>query len=225
MTSVGARGDAGSTGRSPASVQLLTVVVGRFAPVVGRGLLGFLSEDTLVRVLASDVDAAVLERMVAQHAPSVAIIDEPQECSILPRLRVAQPDMGIVVLAHDPSHGYGMRMLAGGATCVARDAAAARILEALHVAAHGRRVFAPAEGACVERHYPSGASGLTPREREVLEGLSRNESNSEIALAMGIGIETVKTYVGRVLRALGVPSRQDLVGVPARSPDERTTDS
>lgn len=208
--------------------QLLTVVVGRFAPVVRRGLLSFLSEDRLVRVLASDVDSAALEQVVLRRAPSVAIVNEPKECSILMRLQAVQPATRILVLAHDPSPAYGMRMLAAGATCVAgatclaSSEPAVGVLEAVRVAAQGRRIFVPAEGACVERCYPSGASGLRPREREVLEGLSRNESNGEIALAMGIGIETVKTHVGSVLHKLKVQRRQDLVGVPTTPPDKHT---
>lgn len=75
-------------------------------------------------------------------------------------------------------------------------------------------------GVRVEPRILGDVSSLTPREAEVLEGLGRDESNAEIALASGIGVETVRTYVARVLRKLNVPSRLDLVGVPTRSSDE-----
>ncbi len=221
MNPVGAHRDA-RVSRHASLDRQSTVVVGRCAPVVGRGLLSFLGEDRLVRVLASDVDVASLEQTILRHAPSTVILDEQKEYATLARLQAAQPAAGILVLAYDPSTAYGMRMLAAGVTCVAHSATAARLLEAVHAAAQGRRIFVPAEGACVERHYLPGTAGLTRREREVLEGLSRNESNGEIALTMGINIETVKTYVGRVLRTLNVTSRQDLIGVPARPPIKAT---
>ena len=56
-------------------------------------------------------------------------------------------------------------------------------------------------------------SRLTARERDVLKHLRLGDSNAEIALALGIGVETVRTYVARVLRKVGVPSRQELLGV------------
>jgi DNA-binding CsgD family transcriptional regulator/DNA-binding XRE family transcriptional regulator len=57
-------------------------------------------------------------------------------------------------------------------------------------------------------------SRLTARERDVLKHLRLGDSNAEIALALGIGVETVRTYVARVLRKVGVPSRQELLGAP-----------
>lgn len=53
---------------------------------------------------------------------------------------------------------------------------------------------------------------LTGREREVLKHLSLGASNAEIALELGIGVETVRTHVAGVLRKLGVPSRRELLG-------------
>jgi DNA-binding CsgD family transcriptional regulator/DNA-binding XRE family transcriptional regulator len=56
-----------------------------------------------------------------------------------------------------------------------------------------------------------GAPLLTRRESEVLGQLHRGKSNAEVALALKIGVETVRTYVASVLRKNGVRSRQELV--------------
>jgi DNA-binding NarL/FixJ family response regulator len=105
-------------------------------------------------------------------------------------------------------------LLADGATCVAWSVPAEDIRASVHLAADGARVFASANGERVERRYPSEARLLTDRETEVLEHLSRGETNAGIALALEIGIETVRTYVATVLRKLNVQSRRELVGMP-----------
>jgi DNA-binding NarL/FixJ family response regulator len=206
--------------RSPASIS--TVVLGQFAPLLGKGLVGILGEDRRLHVLESELDVATLERIVSRVAPNVVIIGEPKDFSLLVRLRAAQPRTGILVLAHDPTPAFGTRVLAAGATCIATSTTANEILEAVQVVAQGRRMFAPVAGVWIERRYPIDASPLTSRETEVLEGLSRNESNSEIAIALGVGIETVRTHVSSVLRKLHVRSRQELVGVPTKSEEGAT---
>ena len=70
----------------------------------------------------------------------------------------------------------------------------------------------PAEGSGIESRFEAKIAALTPREREVLEGLSRAESNGEIAYELQIGVETVRTHVARIRRKLGVRSRRALVG-------------
>jgi DNA-binding CsgD family transcriptional regulator len=49
--------------------------------------------------------------------------------------------------------------------------------------------------------------GLTPRECEVLERLARGEANKEIARAMGLSPNTVKTHVANIYAKLGVSGR------------------
>ncbi len=50
-------------------------------------------------------------------------------------------------------------------------------------------------------------AGLTPREREVLTELGRGATNAEIADALGVSPETVKSHVRQVISKLGVRDR------------------
>jgi DNA-binding CsgD family transcriptional regulator len=52
---------------------------------------------------------------------------------------------------------------------------------------------------------------LTPRQRQVLEGLIRGLANKEIAAELGIGPDAVKRVVSRLLIKLDAPSRAALV--------------
>jgi DNA-binding CsgD family transcriptional regulator len=55
-----------------------------------------------------------------------------------------------------------------------------------------------------------GHDMLTPREADVLGLLRLGHSNGEIAAALSISIETVRTHARSVFRKLGVRSRREL---------------
>lgn len=194
----------------------VTVVLGRFDALVGRGLTQILHEDRDLRIIATDLDDAALEHTVARLSPQVAILDEASivESSALERLRAVQSAIGIVVLAYCPTVAYAMRLMAGGASCLAKDVSAADILAAVHIVADGRRVFVDVDGQLVERGCPAtAAASLTPREREVLEYLSRGQSHAEIAHALQLGIETIRTHSAHIRGKLGVRNKRELIGL------------
>jgi PAS domain S-box-containing protein len=55
------------------------------------------------------------------------------------------------------------------------------------------------------------ASGLTPRQAEILQALARGYSTDQIAESLGIARVTVRNHVRGLLRALGVRSRLQAV--------------
>ena len=59
-------------------------------------------------------------------------------------------------------------------------------------------------------HTEAVLSGLTPREEEVLWRASRGHTNRQIAAALVVSPETVKTHVRNILLKLGLHSKTDL---------------
>jgi DNA-binding CsgD family transcriptional regulator len=60
-------------------------------------------------------------------------------------------------------------------------------------------------------HARTSDPRLTPRQRQVLDGLIRGLANKEIAAELGIGPDAVKRVVSRLLIKLDAPSRTALV--------------
>jgi DNA-binding NarL/FixJ family response regulator len=188
---------------------IVTVLLGRFDPLVQLGLTQILNSDDRLRVVGADLDGAALEQSFARWAPGVAILDETTEYSLLARLRITYATTGILILAHDPSRAYGMRLLSAGAACIGLDTSSADILASVRSIVGGVDACALAD----EQLTSAKTYSLTPREIEVLEYLSRGLSHAEIALELRIGVETVRTHAARVRRKLNVRNKRELIGV------------
>ena len=80
------------------------------------------------------------------------------------------------------------------------------LLESLRAVAGG--------GSAFDARHPQRAPGraaLSPREREVLRLVASGSTNKEIAEALAIGGETVKTLLARIFAKLGVRRRAEAV--------------
>ncbi|MER6580998.1 response regulator transcription factor [Nonomuraea sp. NPDC001023] len=109
---------------------------------------------------------------------------------------------------------------AGASGFLLKDAPPAQLLHGIRTVASGAALLAPEVTRRLVGRYaarirpaepPSGETALTPRELEVLRLIADGRSNSEIAAALVISHETVKTYVSRILAKLGLRDRVQAV--------------
>ncbi|WP_159945024.1 MULTISPECIES: response regulator transcription factor [unclassified Nocardiopsis] len=109
---------------------------------------------------------------------------------------------------------------AGASGFLLKDAPPARLLHGIRTVATGAALLDPdvtrqLVGRFASRIRPSQADPvdmpLTPRELQVLRLIADGLSNSEIAAALFISQETVKTFVSRILTKLGLRDRVQAV--------------
>jgi DNA-binding NarL/FixJ family response regulator len=201
----------------------ITVVVSHFEDLVSRGLRALIGEDPSIEIVGFDVPHGQVGRSFAAQGPDVGILNfgslrTPIEVR---DLHSAHPDTRIVVLANRPTPAECNQMLAFGATaCLSKETEARDILNAIHLASRGLHVLpkTPREFGAIE---PTGPEVLTPREADVLELLQHGRSNAEIALALGVGVETVRTHARNIYRKLGVKTRRELATLAGGSPGGR----
>jgi two-component system nitrate/nitrite response regulator NarL len=86
-------------------------------------------------------------------------------------------------------------------------------VEAITRAAQGRTFLDPSIEAGVRA---SDERLLSPREMQVLQLIADGRSNNQIADALDVKLESVKTYVRRLLAKLGAESRTEVVAVALR---------
>jgi two-component system, NarL family, nitrate/nitrite response regulator NarL len=191
-----------------------TIVIGRFEDLIARGLRSLIAEDENIELLAFDVELDAIDAALTQHQPKVVIINfgslrTPVEVN---RLHTAHPDTRLLVLANRPTPSECNQMLAFGATaCLSKETQSRDILNAIHLASRGLHVLPRTVAAFVPE--PLGPELLTPREADVLEHLQAGRSNAEIALALSVSVETVRTHRRNIYRKLGVRTRRELASL------------
>jgi len=101
---------------------------------------------------------------------------------------------------------------AGALSYLPKTTAVDQVVAAVRAAAGGGSVFDPGTAALLVRQVRDGGRAgpldvLSPRERDVLAGLARGRSNRQIARALGVGEETVKSHVSSILAKLHLADR------------------
>ncbi|MGZ4169192.1 MAG: LuxR C-terminal-related transcriptional regulator [Solirubrobacteraceae bacterium] len=193
------------------------LAVAQFEDLVARGLRALVAEDVNVQLIADEVPHEQMEKLVAREAPDVALLNfgslrSPNDVRALHSLH---PETRLVVLANRPSPSECNQMLAFGATaCLSKETQARDILSAIHLASRGLHVLPKTAKEFGMTRMP-GPELLTPREADVLELLQQGRSNAEIAMALSVGIETVRTHARSIYRKLGVRTRRDLANLSA----------
>ena len=135
---------------------------------------------------------------------------------------VAPPKVLVVTTFNVDEYVYEA-LRAGASGFLLKDSPLIELVNGVRTVARGESLLSPTVtrtliGRFADRIRPAGpASGedplavLAPREREVLRLIARGLSNAEIAVEMVIGVETVRTYVSRILAKLGLRDRVQAV--------------
>jgi DNA-binding NarL/FixJ family response regulator len=201
----------------------ITVAVARLDDLLALGLRALLADDPSVSIVAQDVAYDRLSVVLRAHRPSVLIVDADalRDLAQVRELSVQHPHTRLVLFAEGLSAAEAAQLLAFGASaCLSRNTQARDVRNTIHLASRGLQVT-PLPG-----HDWSDARArdplLTQREGDVLLLLRQGQSNAQIALALHIGVETVRTHARNIYRKLGVASRRALVALPVRSAEPHT---
>jgi DNA-binding NarL/FixJ family response regulator len=185
-----------------------------------KAVLEATGEMTVVAEAGDGVEAVAAAR---EHRPDVVLMDVR-----MPRLDGIEaikrlPNHRVLVLTTFGLDEYIVEALRAGASgFITKDVPAEELVRAVRVVAAGEALLTPAVTRQlldrVARRLPAPVqsgpdvlSGLTEREREVLELVARGMSNAEIAGALVVGEATVKTHVSNLLMKLGLRDRVQAV--------------
>jgi len=193
-----------------------TLFIAHAKELIRSGLVALASDHGLrVTGCAADSDSAVCG--IVQTNPGVALIDcqLPGDGGFAAARRVAReaPRVRVILMSVTGDANHLARAHAAGAVnCVAKGLGAEELVKAIETAAAGRRPPPTDPFSVIARSLsapeatPADAH-LSPRERQVLRHLAHGLDNDEIAAALSIGIETVKTHVHKLLQKMNLRDR------------------
>jgi DNA-binding NarL/FixJ family response regulator len=188
------------------------------------------SDDELV-VVGEAADGNDAIGKVRSLAPDVVVMDVrmPQLDGIAATARITAGDdpPRVLVLTTFELDAYVLGALRAGASgFMLKRSPPEALIDAIKVVAHGETLLAPTVLRRLVDTFvtPDPASPharaverLTEREREVLVHVAAGRSNDEIAAALVVSAETVKTHLKRMYAKLGVRDRAQAVVVAYES--------
>ncbi|MBM7503735.1 response regulator [Agromyces aurantiacus] len=204
----------------------VTVLVVDDQAMVRAGFAAVLDAHDDLRVVGQAADGAEAVRLARALRPDVVVMDvrmpgmngieATQALQTPPRSSDYVPRV-LMLTTFDIDDYVFAALRAGASGFLLKDAVPDEVVAAVRVIAAGDALLAPsvtrrlieevarqAPPPRVDEHL---LASLTAREREVLVLIARGRSNQEIAAALFIAEQTVKTHVGKILAKLGLRDR------------------
>ena len=165
-----------------------------------------------VTVVAEGKNGDEALALVAREQPDVLVIDVAMPgqtgLQIAAELRRMESTTRVLILSmYDQSEYVLESVKAGARGYLLKDSPPAELRRAVRAVHRGETFFPPAIAArlaAAQKAPPSPLSLLTPRERDVLFGIARGDTNKEIAQTLGISHRTVETHRESLMDKLAI---------------------
>jgi DNA-binding NarL/FixJ family response regulator len=195
-------------------VNVVRVLVADDHPIVVDGVTLAIQRTSWLRVAGHASTGAETITLAERFRPDVVLLDLRMPDMLAPEviggLFAVHPGVKVVIFTAYPDHAaLGPALAAGAHGVVVKDTERADLVDAIRRVVAGERVILTGAGAdsqvLVNRKLRD--HGLTRREYEILRHVAMGETNPEIAAALGLTRNTVKTYLQRTLEKLGARNR------------------
>jgi two-component system response regulator NreC len=197
--------------------------------VVRQGLRRILELDPAVEIVGEVGDGRAALEAVQRLKPGVAIIDislpELNGIEVTRQLAKAAPATKVLILSMHADDAYIRQSLRAGAQgYLLKDADDNDLLKAVTALDAGGSYFSPAVSKVLLNGYlQDGASpadeemsGLSGREREVLQLVAEGKSNKEVAQVLSVAVSTVESHRKHIMDKLDLHNTAEIVRFAVR---------
>jgi DNA-binding NarL/FixJ family response regulator len=186
---------------------VIRVLVADDHPVVRQGLCTMLELEDDIEVVARAADGEEAVMMARREHPDITLLDVQMPVldgiEALRRIRADDPEARVIVLTTYRNEDYIFPSLRAGARgYLLKDSSREELAGAIRAVAAGESLLDP---DMVDAAKDAG--GLTSRELEVLTLMADGHNNGQIATALYVSENTVKTHVSKIFAKLGCRDR------------------
>ena len=194
----------------------IRVLVADDHALVREGIRHVLDAEPGIEVVAEAANGRDAVDLALVHRPDVVVLDitMPEETGLkaAARLRDLMPDVRVLLLSmHDQAEYVREGMRIGTHGYILKDSAGEELRAAIRAVHAGGTFFSPAvvkrltSALTVEAPAATALlAALTPRERDVLDGVARGLTNKAIASDLGISRRTVEAHRESLMRKLEI---------------------
>jgi len=196
-------------------------------PLVRSGLRAVLGSEPDMTVVGEVGDGADVPDAVSRLRPDVVLMDVRMPlidgiAATRTLVSSAEPPKVLVVTTFENDEYVYDALRAGASGFLLKRSPPEEIVQGVRTVVRAESLLFPASIRSLVRSYGTTrqddrVARLTEREQEVLRLMAGGLSNAEVAAALYLGVETVKTHVGSVLAKLGARDRTQAVIVAYES--------
>lgn len=187
--------------------------------VVRMGLAAIINIEKDLKVCGEAESGAEAVKLAREMRPDVVVMDfmmpgmdgaEATEAVLR-----ASPESKVLVLTSYGTSSDIARALKSGATgAVTKNLSNDELADAIRATARGERMLSAEIEASLSE--AESDNGLTARQREVLDSITRGLSNDDIAGMLGISKVRVKQHLAALYQKLGAANRAEAVAIALR---------
>ena len=208
-------------------VEQIRVVIADDHPIVRQGLATVLGLEEDVVVVGTAGNGVEAVSQVSRLRPNVVLMDlqmpEMDGVEAIRLIREDNPETGIIILTTYDTDDYIFRGIEAGARAyLLKDSPPEEVLHAIRAVNRGESLIQPKVASRLLDRFNQlsqgkvAEGGLSPREVEVIQLMSKGIGNKQIASDLVIGESTVKTHLIHIFNKLGVKGRTEAVAEAAR---------
>ena len=189
--------------------------------VVREGVKHILNENFKGVVVGEAATGQEVLHQVRERAWDVVILDltmpDRSGLDILGDLKVAHPDMPILVLSMHSEEQYAVRVLKAGASgYIIKLSASDELVNAIHKVMAGGKYVSASLAEKLAFYLDRGSQGalhetLSDREFQVLVLIASGKTVSQIARELSRSVNTVSTHRSRILEKLNLKTTTELI--------------
>jgi two-component system, NarL family, invasion response regulator UvrY len=200
---------------------VIRVVLADDHAVVRRGVRQILADAGDIEVVGEAKDYGELSNLLREQACDVLVVDISMPgkngIEVLKAVRERLPKVQVLILSMFPEDQYAVRALkAGAAGYVSKEAAPEKLVDAIRLAARGKKYITPEVAQALASQLNTGEApenpheALSDREYETLRLIASGKKLSEIAEVMSLSPKTVSVYRARLLEKMKLRTNAEL---------------